>query len=518
MDPVKFLLVDDLSENLLSLEALLRREGLMLLKAQSGDQALELLLDHDVALALIDVQMPGLNGFELAELMRGNERTRRVPIIFVTAGTTDGQRRFHGYEAGAVDFIQKPIEADVLRSKADVFFELYRQRQQIAAQRDELEMQAKALQQADRRKDEFLATLAHELRNPLAPLRHGLDLLRMNPDSKSAGEVKEMMDRQLVHLVRLIDDLLDVSRVSQGKIELRRNKIRIDEVFRSAIEASRPTIDAASHSFASHVPDEPIWIEADETRISQVVSNLLNNAAKYTPPGGRIVLSARNLENEVVIDVEDNGVGIPPEKRGDVFRLFSQIDDHLQRAQGGLGIGLALVQQLVTMHGGSVESTAPLTGTGSVFKVRLPLAAAPEEPRHESSSGVASFARRPLKVLVIDDNEDVAFTLALMLEELGHEYHLVHDGRKALSEAQGYGPDVVLLDIGLPGMDGYEVCKAFREAGLIDLPIIAQTGWGQAEDKQKSVEAGFNFHLTKPVPLDELERTLAAATGLPKAH
>jgi response regulator RpfG family c-di-GMP phosphodiesterase len=200
MDPVKFLLADDLSENLLSLEALLRREGLMLLKAQSGDQALELLLEHDVALALIDVQMPGLNGFELAELMRGNERTRRVPIIFVTAGTTDGQRRFQGYEAGAVDYIQKPIESDVLRSKADVFFELYRQRQQIAGQRDELEIQAKALQEADRRKDEFLATLAHELRNPLAPLRHGLDLLRMNHDSEVAGEVKEMMDRQLVHL------------------------------------------------------------------------------------------------------------------------------------------------------------------------------------------------------------------------------------------------------------------------------------------------------------------------------
>jgi len=514
MDPVKFLLVDDLSENLLSLDALLRREGLMLLKAQSGDQALELLLEHDVALALIDVQMPGLNGFELAELMRGNERTRRVPIIFVTAGTTDGQRRFHGYEAGAVDFIQKPIESDVLRSKADVFFELYRQRQQIASQRDELEIQAKALQEADRRKDEFLATLAHELRNPLAPLRHGLDLLRMNPDSAAAGEVKEMMDRQLVHLVRLIDDLLDVSRVSQGKIELRRARIRIDEVLSAAIEASRPTIEAASHSFASQIPFDPIWIDADGTRISQVVSNLLNNAAKYTPAGGRIELSARTVGNEVVIEVEDNGVGIPPEKRGEVFRLFSQIDDHLQRSQGGLGIGLALVQQLVALHGGSVESAAPETGTGSVFIVRLPLAAPSEEVHSELISAAAPPARRALKVLVVDDNEDVAYTLGLMLEEIGHEYHLVHDGRQALDEALTFGPDVVLLDIGLPGMDGYEVCKLFRDAGLTDLPIIAQTGWGQDEDKEKSVAAGFNYHLTKPVPLDELERTLTAASGL----
>src|ERR1700743_838656 len=230
MPPVHFLLVDDLPENLLSLDALLRREGLVLLKARSGDEALELLLQHDVALALVDVQMPGLNGFELAELMRGNERTRRIPIIFVTAGSADSQRRFRGYEAGAVDFIQKPIEPDILRSKADVFFELYRQKQQIAAQRDELENQAEALQEADRRKDEFLATLAHELRNPLAPFRHGLDILRKSPDSEDARAIREMMDRQLVHLVRLIDDLLDVSRVSRGKIELRKQTIQAADV------------------------------------------------------------------------------------------------------------------------------------------------------------------------------------------------------------------------------------------------------------------------------------------------
>src|ERR1700761_3887695 len=218
MPPVHFLLVDDLPENLLSLDALLRREGLVLLKARSGDEALELLLQHDVALALVDVQMPGMNGFELAELMRGNERTRRVPIIFVTAGVADGQRRFRGYEAGAVDFIQKPIEPDVLRGKADVFFELYRQRQRIAEQRDELKVHADALKEADRRKDEFLAILAHELRNPLAPLRHGLDLLRRHPEGKHAEDIQNTMDRQLIHLVRLIDDLLDVSRVTQGKI------------------------------------------------------------------------------------------------------------------------------------------------------------------------------------------------------------------------------------------------------------------------------------------------------------
>src|ERR1700743_520538 len=243
MPPVHFLLVDDLPENLLSLDALLRREGLVLLKARSGDEALELLLQHDVALALVDVQMPGLNGFELAELMRGNERTRRIPIIFVTAGSADSQRRFRGYEAGAVDFIQKPIEPDILRSKADVFFELYRQRQQIAVQRDELKAHSDALKEADRRKDEFLATLAHELRNPLAPLRHGLDILRRTPDGEGAAGILDTMDRQLAHLVRLIDDLLDVSRVSQGKITLRKETIAAADVIRAAVEASRAAND-----------------------------------------------------------------------------------------------------------------------------------------------------------------------------------------------------------------------------------------------------------------------------------
>src|SRR6201996_6339580 len=341
MPPVHFLLVDDLPENLLSLDALLRREGLVLLKARSGDEALELLLQHDVALALVDVQMPGLNGFELAELMRGTGPPRRVPIIFVTAGTADSQRRFRGYEAGAVDFINKPIEPDILRSKADVFFELYRQRQQIAAQRDELKAQSDALQEADRRKDEFLATLAHELRNPLAPLRHGLDLLRKNPNSAEAGTLREMMDRQLVHLVRLIDDLLDVSRVSQGKIELRKEVIQAQDVLGAAVEASRPLIDSAKHSLTIEAPLEPVWLDADLTRLAQVVGNLLNNAAKYTPERGSIDLSLWTDGDAVVIAVSDNGVGIPAEMQSKVFELFAQVENHTDRARGGLGIGLA---------------------------------------------------------------------------------------------------------------------------------------------------------------------------------
>jgi signal transduction histidine kinase len=510
-EPVHFLLVDDLQENLLSLEALLRRDGLVQLKARSGDEALELLLRHDVALALIDVQMPGLNGFELAELMRGNERTRRVPIIFVTAGTADSQRRFRGYEAGAVDFIQKPIEPDILRSKAGVFLELYRQRQQISAQRDELRTYADALCEADRRKDEFLATLAHELRNPLAPLRHGLDILRKNPDSADADDIRGMMDRQLVHLVRLIDDLLDVSRVTQGKIELRRQIIQATDVIRSALETSRPLIDAAGHALAVEMSPEPIWLDADLTRLAQVVSNLLNNAAKYTPEGGRVGLSLQRESQAAVIRVTDTGVGIPANMQAKVFELFTQIDHHADRARGGLGIGLALVRQLVAMHGGSVgvESAGP--DRGSIFTVRIPISDADLPPSIKADvPAEPAPANRSLKVLVVDDNEAVAQMVGFMLEEIGHSYQLVGDGREALAAAKAFGPDAILLDIGLPGMDGYAVCRAFRQDDdFKTVPIIAQTGWGRDRDKSLASEAGFDDHLVKPVTLAQLEQLLA---------
>ena len=517
--PVYFLLVDDLQENLLSLEALLRREGLVVLKARSGDDALELLLKHDVALALVDVHMPGLNGFELAELMRGNERTRRVPIIFVTAGTADRQRRFRGYEAGAVDFIQKPIEPDILRSKADVFFELYRQRQQIAAQRDALEAHSEALKEADRRKDEFLATLAHELRNPLAPLRHGLDVLRKTPDNPDAYEIREMMDRQLVHLVRLIDDLLDVSRVSQGKIELRKQTISAADVIYSALETSRPIIESAGHRLTVDLPDAPIWLDADLTRLAQVVGNLLNNAAKYTPEGGRIALTLRREGAEAVISVADTGIGIPQDMQSEVFQLFSQIEHHLDRARGGLGIGLALVKQLVDMHGGSVEAKSAGAGEGSVFTVRLPIIAADAEAQQEPEKQPSPApATGSLKVLVVDDNDAVAQAVGWMLEAIGHDYRLVYDGRLALQAAREYRPDAILLDIGLPGMDGYAVCRALRQDEMFKtIPIIAQTGWGQERDKTLASEAGFDRHLVKPVGFEQLENLLnEIGASLPK--
>jgi signal transduction histidine kinase len=513
---VYFLLVDDLEENLLSLEALLRRDGLNLLKARSGVEALELLLQYDVALALLDVQMPGMDGFELAELMRGTARTKRVPIIFLTAGNADHQRRFRGYEAGALDFIHKPIEPDILRSKADIFFELCRQRQQIALQRDELRAYAGALQEADRRKDEFLATLAHELRNPLAPIRNGLDILRKTPDREDAGDIRDMMERQLVHLVRLIDDLLDVSRVGQGKIELRKERINIRDVLQAALETSSPLIESANHGLTVDIHENPIWVEADLSRLAQVVSNLLNNAAKYTPEEGRIGLSARIDGDDAVIAVSDNGLGIPANMLSKVFQLFIQLDHNMDRARGGLGIGLALVRQLVEMHGGKIHAESAGANRGSVFTVRIPLASQDFETSDISSAAASEASVTPsLRILVVDDTFEVAQTVGWMLETIGHEYRLVHDGRLVLEAAREFRPEAILLDIGLPGMDGYAVCRALRQDDLFkNTTIIAQTGWGRERDRTSASEAGFDYHLVKPVALDDLERLLATVAAV----
>ena len=345
----------------------------MLLKARSGPEALELLLKHEIALALLDVQMPEMDGFELAELMRGTDLTRRVPIIFLTAGSADRQRRFRGYEVGAVDFLHKPIEPDILRSKATVFFDLYRQQQQLACQRDELQKYAEALKAADHHKNEFLATLAHELRNPLVPIRNGLQILSMSPDIGVSDQIRDVMDRQLSHLVQLIDDLLDISRVSHGKINLRKERITLQSALQLAVETSRPLIEAGQHTLTLDIPEESLWLDADLTRIAQVVSNLLNNAAKFTPEGGALTLSVHTQGEEVVIGVSDNGLGIPADMLPKVFELFTQVSRNLGRSQGGLGIGLALVKQLIEMHDGSIHAESAGLDKGSTFTVRLML-------------------------------------------------------------------------------------------------------------------------------------------------
>ncbi len=527
--PVHFLLVDDLEENLIALEALLRRDGLVLLTARSGPEALELLLKHEVALALVDVQMPEMDGFELAELMRGTERTRRVPIIFLTAGNPDQSRRFRGYEAGAVDFLNKPIEPHTLRSKADVFFELWRERQEVARQRDELKAAtaenarlleetrrtADALREADRRKDEFLATLAHELRNPLAPIRNGLQILSLAQSADTAARARAMMERQLGHMVRLVDDLLDISRVTSGKVRLRPELIEVRTAVEAAIEASRPAIETGQHTLTVHTSDEQLWLQADPTRLAQVIGNLLTNAAKYTPDGGRIDVSVERDNEYAVVRVKDTGLGIPADMLPLVFDLFTQVGKHLDRAQGGLGIGLALVKRLVEMHGGEVTVESPGPDRGSTFSVRMPLA--PDAPVIPLSSNSIRAARgKSRRVLVVDDNADAAESLSELLALSGHKTETAQSGPEALSAAARFRPELVFLDIGLPGMNGYEVARTLRaDPGSTKAVLVALTGWGSEEDRRRSAEAGFDFHLTKPVETGQLEGLLAKLANGP---
>jgi signal transduction histidine kinase/DNA-binding response OmpR family regulator len=369
----------------------------------------------------------------------------------------------------------------------------------------------RAIQEANRGKDEFLAMLAHELRNPLAPILNSLHVMRLSDNPAKVEASRDMAERQVRHMTRLIDDLLDVSRITRGKIRLRREPIELAPVIQQAVESTRSLIESRGHHLEVDLPAEPIHLLADATRLEQVLSNLLNNAAKYTEPGGHVWLTARREGAAVLLSVRDTGMGIPPAMLSRVFDLFMQGHATLDRSQGGLGIGLTLVRSLVEMHDGSVEVHSEGPGKGSEFIVRLPaLTAAPARGSEEKAAGVSAPTRRALRVLVVDDNRDAVDSLALMLQLDGHEVHLAHDGPSALEMARTYRPEVVLLDIGLPGMSGYEVARHLRGESQPDrFLLVAMTGYGQDEDRRRSREAGFDHHLVKPVDPADLRELLA---------
>jgi PAS domain S-box-containing protein len=368
-----------------------------------------------------------------------------------------------------------------------------------------------ALKEADQRKDQFLATLAHELRNPLAPLRNGLELMRLaGGDEAMMGRTREMMERQLGHMVRLVDDLLDLSRISRGRIELRREPIELTKIVRQAVETSRPLVEQAGQDLTITLAPKPIIVDADVTRLAQVFSNLLNNAAKYTPRGGRITLAVERQGSDAVVSVRDNGVGIPSELVPKVFEMFAQVDRSLQRTNSGLGIGLSLVKALVEMHGGSVEARSDGPGQGSEFLVRLPMVLAPMVPAKPKPSTTSAKVTSRRRILIVDDNRDTATSLATVLMILGHQTQVAFDGLEALEAARDFQPDVVLLDIGMPKLNGHETARRLRqEPWGHEIVLVAVTGWGQDDDRQRSQEAGFNFHLVKPVDPAALEQILA---------
>jgi signal transduction histidine kinase len=526
---VNVLLVDDQPGKLLVYEAILADLNVNLIKARSGSEALSHLLRTEIPVVLMDVSMPEIDGFELAEVIRQHPRYQKTAIIFVSAVHLSDVDRLRGYRSGAVDYVSVPIIPELLRAKVAVFTQLYRKtleserlthelERRVAERTAELEASftkqielARQLRQADRRKDEFLALLAHELRNPLAPMRNAINVMRVkNVTDPDLIWCRDVLDRQASQLTRLVDDLLDISRITQGKIKLRRETVDLADIVAGAEESCRPLIDSLRHELVVRVPDHPVKVDGDPARLIQVVSNLLNNAAKYQEEGGLIEMTVSSRDGIASIIVRDWGAGIEPELMSQVFDLFWQGERTPDRAQGGLGIGLSLVRSLVESHGGTVRATSDTNGSGTEFEIRLPIQArtSGEEVVNEPAPAVeeSGSARR---ILVVDDKRDAAESMAILLRLRGHEVLVAYDGREALEIAALAQPSVVLLDIGLPETDGYEVCRRLRQQGMVETQIIAMTGYGQERDRQRSREAGFDAHTVKPVDIDEVLKLLA---------
>jgi signal transduction histidine kinase len=541
-EAVDILLVDDQPARLLTYEAILGPLGHRLVTAGSGVEALARIMEREFAVILLDVSMPEMDGFETAQMIHQHPRFESMPIIFVTGVHVSELDRLKGYEVGAVDYVYVPVVPEILRSKVAVLVELHRQRQELkrlneslteanrrldtanrklrrekaselAELNEQLQKKNRELIEADQRKDDFLAILGHELRNPLAPISNAIEILqRIGPQEPKLTQMRELIDRQVRHMARLVDDLLDVSRITQDKINLKSERLDLCTLVKRAVETQMPAIRARGHEVVVNVPDEPLNASGDAVRLAQVLGNLVNNAAKYTPDGGRIEVSLAGEDGRAKISVRDNGIGIEAGYLEHVFELFGQVRNPRPHSHDGLGIGLALVQRLVEMHEGRVEAQSGGPGKGSEFVIHLPLlqggSVEAAVPARQQSANSGWAGRR---VLVVDDAADCRDSLALMLEMEGSEVRTAHDGLDALDVAAGFEPSIVLMDIRMPKMDGYEAAKRLRAGpGGGGLILVALTGWGQPEHLEKSRLAGFDAHLTKPVEAEKLLQLLAS--------
>jgi PAS domain S-box-containing protein len=657
---VNILIVDDEPANLKVLEVILDDPGYRLVPAVNANEALLALMAEDFALLILDIRMPDMSGFELAQLIKQRKKSASVPIIFLTAFYNEDQDVVAGYGSGAVDYLHKPVNATVLRSKVAVFVELHRKSRELAmanrammlevTERRRAEEQLRELNESlDRRvtersealreseqrfrtmadqtpvmmwvtnpsgvvdfvnkeycsffgvspeealhpkwsmplhdddsgylralfealrtrrpfqsdgrmrradgewrymashgaprtspsgeflgmivtsqdvtdqrqaatiqhqiaraKDEFIAVLAHELRSPLAPIRTSVGIIRSHAAHPLITRCGEIIERQTAHMARLLDDLLDTSRLSRHTLTLQRSRLRLGDVLRAAVEIAGPLIEQQRLELVVDGRDEPVWLDADQARLTQVFGNLLNNAAKYSKPGGRVDLIVKPAPGWVMVTVRDAGIGIASDMLERVFEPFTQTTSARDHAPGGVGIGLSLAQRLVDMHGGTIEASSEGPGFGSEFVVRLPVC--PDEPAAEAVEPAVEPVRVPAapvarRVLVADDNVDSADMEAALLSAVGCEVRTVYDGESTLREAERFRPDVVLLDIGMPDIDGHEVCARIRSqswgGGIV---LIAVSGWGQESDRRRSARAGFNMHLVKPVDPDALLR------------
>lgn len=520
------LVVDDQQANRIAIEAVLEGIAGNVVLAASGEEALRTMLHRDFAVVLMDVRMPGLGGLETARLIRERKRSRHTPIIFVTAHGNDDEEVRAAYALGAVDFLTKPLVLQVLRAKVNVFIELQRRADELERQGQQLlkmeqaQRAAAAMAEADRHKDEFLALLGHELRNPLVPLTAGLEIVRrrmaiLGYDDDAMVRTRVAMDRQVKHLTRLVDDLLDVSRISAGKIGLRRGPTDLRDVLEQALAIGRPSSAERRQRLEVTIASEPLVIFADAVRLVQVFVNLLRNAIQYTSDGGNIQLHARRDADRAEVSIVDTGRGIAPEFLPYVFQKFVQE----RPAGGGLGLGLMLVKLLTEMHGGTVTATSAGVGKGCAFVVRLPLLTAAEAlakaPTDATTiAGLDVQMERPLRVVLVEDNPDIRETMSELLTVCGHEVSLAEDGVAGMELILATQPDVAIVDIGLPKMDGYQVVARVRAANAAaKIRMIAMTGYGQEADRRRALEAGFDAHLVKPPDLDVLLRVLSAESS-----
>ncbi len=461
-----------------------------------GRAALEAMRRVRPSLVITDLLMPHVDGIALVKAIRADASLRTLPVIFVTErGELDS--RIEGIEAGADDYLIKPFSPRELLARVRTNVELANMREAVerGAGREE------ALVEANRRKDEFLSMLAHELRNPLAPLTYGIHLLGL-PDATpdAMARTREMLSRQVHHMARIVDDLLDVSRMTSGKLLLTRERLDLTRLLREAVEDRRGTLESNGISVELHVPSTPVWATGDETRLTQLFDNVLDNAKKFTPAGGRVTVRLANdaNSNQATIFIRDSGIGIEPSLLPHVFDTFAQADQSLDRNRGGLGLGLAVAKGLTELHGGTITVSSAGKDRGSEFTIRLP--SAPEPAAVGAAETDGAHAERPLRVLIVEDNVESAHILKTLLEHHGHQVSVAYNGPAGVDVAKSERPDVVLCDIGLPGMDGYAVAGAIRQSPeMVDTRLIAVTGYGRDSDKRRALESGFDLHLVKPV-------------------